>query len=185
MKGGYIMTDQQKEIETIKEREITLKLSDADVERVFKKAGEVGLTVSELLQNFIGDLVYGTYSNGSDERMYANQWFERCWFGMFPDKTFLRYLIYWTDQLENVSDLWDDIQGYKEEIELSKTHPEKFDDEEIQALHEDLKSFEDELNEIFSDFKKWAKDEKIGTLEEEIEKVVKFNAEMEQMKRYN
>ena len=64
------MTEQEKEIQTIKERTITLKLSDADVERISNKAERHGLTVSELLENFIGDLVGGTYSNGSDERDY-------------------------------------------------------------------------------------------------------------------
>jgi hypothetical protein len=74
--------EQEKEIGTIKERTITLKLSDADCERIAKKAGEHGLTVGMLLENFIGDLIDGTYSNGSDERDRAEQWFERCWFGI-------------------------------------------------------------------------------------------------------
>lgn len=81
---------QQEEIETIRSRTIEVKLSDADVKRISEKAAAHGLTVGELIENFIGDLVCGTYSNGSDERMYAEQWFERCWFGMFPDLTFLR-----------------------------------------------------------------------------------------------
>jgi len=76
--------EQKKEIETIKERKITLKLSDADCDRLARKCGEHGLTIGELIENFVGDLVGGTYSNGSDERDYADQWFERCWFGMFP-----------------------------------------------------------------------------------------------------
>ena len=75
---------QQEEIETIRSRTIEVKLSDADVKRISEKAAAHGLTVGELIENFIGDLVCGTYSNGSDERMYAEQWFERCWFGMFP-----------------------------------------------------------------------------------------------------
>ena len=62
---------QREEIETIKPRTITVNLSDADVKRLAEKSGEGGLTISELLENFIGDLVDGTYSNGSDERMYA------------------------------------------------------------------------------------------------------------------
>ena len=33
-------------------------------------------TIGELIENFAGDLVGGTYSNGSDERDYADQWFE-------------------------------------------------------------------------------------------------------------
>lgn len=68
--------EQQKEIETIRERKITVKLSDADCDRLARKCGEHGLTIGELIENFVGDLVGGTYSNGSDERDYADQWFE-------------------------------------------------------------------------------------------------------------
>lgn len=37
------MTEQQKEIETIKLRTYTFNLSDADVERIAKKAGAYGI----------------------------------------------------------------------------------------------------------------------------------------------
>ena len=84
--------EQQKEIETIRERKITVKLSDADCDRLARKCGKHGLTIGELIENFVGDLVGGTYSNGSDERDYADQWFERCWFGMFPEPTLLNHL---------------------------------------------------------------------------------------------
>lgn len=92
------MTEQTKrEIETIADRTITLRLSDADCERLVKKAGAVGLTASELLQYFIGDLVDGTCSNGSDERMLAQQWFDRVGFEHQADKTFLRWLLQYGD----------------------------------------------------------------------------------------
>ena len=39
--------------------------------------GEHGLTIGELIENFVGDLVGGTYSNGSDERDYADHIFLR------------------------------------------------------------------------------------------------------------
>ena len=58
-------SSQKIEIETIKPRTITVNLSNADVKRLAEKSGEGGLTISELLENFIGDLVDGTYSNGS------------------------------------------------------------------------------------------------------------------------
>ena len=45
-----------------------MKLSDADCDRLARKCGEHGLTIGELIENFVGDLVGGTYSNGSDER---------------------------------------------------------------------------------------------------------------------
>jgi len=115
MKDG---NEQQKEIATIKPRTLQLKLSAADCERIAERAGACGLTVSELLENFIGDLVSGTYSNGSDERMYANNWFDRCWFGMFPEDTFLRHLIEWGD-LENFLDSYEYMQDKKDNIEIT------------------------------------------------------------------
>ena len=110
---------QQEEIETIRSRTIEVKLSDADVKRISEKAAAHGLTVGELIENFIGDLVCGTYSNGSDERMCAEQWFERCWFGMFPDLTFLRYLIEWGG-LDEVIGAWEKIKSTEENIQTSE-----------------------------------------------------------------
>lgn len=52
---------QQEEIETIRSRTIEVKLSDADVKRISEKAAAHGLTVGELIENFIGDLVCGTW----------------------------------------------------------------------------------------------------------------------------
>ena len=109
-KGVFIIypthgEQQQNEIKTIRKRVLELKLSDEDVKRISEKAGAVGLSVAELIENFIGDLVCGTYSNGSDERMYAEQWFERCGFGMFPENTFLRYLVEWGGGVDNVTEI--------------------------------------------------------------------------------
>lgn len=47
---------QQEEIETIRSRTIEVKLSDADVKRISEKAAAHGLTVGELIENFIGAL---------------------------------------------------------------------------------------------------------------------------------
>ncbi len=87
------MTEQQNDIKTVKERRITVKMSDSECDRLARKCGECGITIGELIQSFIGDLIDGTYSNGSDERDYADQWFERCWFGMFPKPTLLNHLL--------------------------------------------------------------------------------------------
>ncbi|MEG1432863.1 hypothetical protein [Eubacterium sp.] len=81
--------------EIIKERKITLQLSDQDCEEISIMAGRNGLSVPELLENFIADLTGGMRSNGSDERALADQWFDRC-FGMFPQKnTLLCHLLIW------------------------------------------------------------------------------------------
>ena len=39
--------EQKKEIETIRERKITVKLSDADCDRLARKCGEHGLTIGD------------------------------------------------------------------------------------------------------------------------------------------
>ena len=45
--------EQKKEIETIRERKITVKLSDADCDRLARKCGKHGLTIGELIENFV------------------------------------------------------------------------------------------------------------------------------------
>lgn len=53
------------EIATIKARPLFLKLSDADCDRILQLTASYGLTVSEVLENFVADLVGGTCTNGS------------------------------------------------------------------------------------------------------------------------
>ena len=127
----------EEDIKTIRKRQLEIKLSDADTLRLIKKAGEVNLTVSELLENFIADLVCGTFTNGSDERMYANDWFDRCGFGMFQKNTLLSHL------LETEVDLKKFIAAY-EENENYKAHPEDYR-ELMEDEPGDTFWFEDEL----------------------------------------
>ena len=77
--------EQEEEIKSIKSRKYNINLSDADVERLAVTALNYGVTASDLLENFIGDLVGGTYSNGSDERMYATKWADRS-LGIFMEE---------------------------------------------------------------------------------------------------
>jgi len=160
---------QKEEIETIKERKISLNLSDADVKRLCEKAGKVGLTVSELLGNFIGDLVVGTYTNGSDERRLVDEWFERCWFSMFSENTFLKYLID-LDDVEDTIDDWKEIKYYKE--------LEKLDEDD----KEDLAYYEESINDKFEEYQGYRKDgDEEVTLEAEMEKVIKWWDQYRQM----
>ncbi len=161
---------QREEIETIKARNISLNLSDADVKRLCEKAGSVGLAVSELLESFIGDLVDGTYINGSDERMYANEWFERCGFSWMSEYSFLRFLID-CDDVEDTIDGWNEIKYYKDLEELRK------DDKE------DLAYYEESINDKFEEYRRYKKvDEEKLALEAEMEKVVNWWNEYEQIK---
>ena len=170
--------EQKKEIETIRERKITVKLSDADCDRLARKCGEHGLTIGELIENFVGDLVGGTYSNGSNERDYADQWFERCWFGMFPKPTLLNHLLCWGYDLEDYLNAMDNIETAKEEKKYLEEHPEEADEEEASYLDDDIADWEEELNDMREDWKP----EKEPNMDEEIELIKKWVKERRNLK---
>ena len=201
--------EQQKEIETIRERKITVKLTDADCDRLARKCGEHGLTIGELIENFVGDLVGGTYSNGSDERDYADQWFERCWFGMFPEPTLLNHLLnlgyepeHYLDMLENVETIKSDIEITKQNIaepsdEWKDIVYHKYNDdrtsyecvpcynsvdEYIASEKEDLESYKADLEEALEELKDMREDwkpEKEPNMDEEIDLIKKWVKERE------
>lgn len=154
---------QQKEIATIKPRIFELKLSDADYRRIAEKAAEAELTAEELLESFIGDLVRGTYSNGSDERELANQWYDRCGYSYYNNHSFLHYLIS-EYALDDFVDAWLDFDVYRDDVENCKAELEnpssdwnqhiKSDgspayatlEEYLQSVKDDCESFTDDMN---------------------------------------
>jgi len=163
-------------IETTRERSITVKLSDEDCKHLLRKCGEHKLTVGELIENFISDLIDGAYSNGSDERMYANQWFERCWFGMFPNQTLLNHLLSWGYDPEDYLDIFNNIETAKKEKEYLIENPEKAN-EESQYLDEDIDCWQEELKNMRADWKP----EKESNMEEELELIKKWVEEKESL----
>lgn len=180
----YVAGEQQKrEIATIKPRTITLKLSDADCERIAKEAGKAGLTVSELLENFIGDLVGGTYSNGSDEREFASQWYERCGFGMFPDATLIRYLLEDWQEDSFIEDL-DELQSMKEDIAYYEEleNPDADDLEDLKMCKECFSEVESRIDEVYSNYVKWCGKEKPQSKDEAISGVIAWRDELSRLK---
>ena len=160
---------QKREIETIKERTITVRLSDADCERVFKLCGEHNITVAGLVESFIGDLVGGTYTNGSDERDYARRYFERCWFGLFPEETLLKFLLYMGYEVyDDFLEVIDDIENGYAKLEDYKKDPSVFDEEEIEFLKTDIEDWEQQIAELKTDF---LKSNEKADWEKEVEKV--------------
>ena len=160
---------QKKEIETIKERTITVKLSDEECERLASMSGLSGLTVGELIENFIGDLIGGTHSNGSDERMYANQWYERCGFSFDSEETLLGYLINRGYEPKDYLDMLDNIETAQEEKKYLEEHPEEAN-EEAQYIDDDIAEWEEKLRDMR---KGWKQEEK-PNMDTEIELIRKW-----------
>ncbi len=164
------MTVQEKEIQTIRPRTLQISLSDADVRRIIEKAGAVGLSVSELLENFIADLVDGTYSNGSDERMHADEWFTRCWFSCFQEyeDSFLRHLLTWGD-VYGALDCWDAIQECRDDLACEE---QAGDAESIAAIKEEMEYQEQNLREMYEEFLDTCRDRETMRLDAEMEKII-------------
>jgi len=137
-------SNQEQEIATIKPRTITVELSDADCERISDQAARYGLTVGELLENFIGDLVDGTYSNGSDERDCADQYCQRCWFSWMNENLL--------NHLHSYSNVRDFLMAWKEKV-YAEAHPEEFEEERAMLEDGEKLWFESEIEDVLEDWK--------------------------------
>ncbi len=142
----------EEEIKTIKERKITVKLSDADCERLLRKCGECGLSINELITSFIGDLVYGTFVNGTDESDFAEMWFERCGFGMYSENTLFKHLFCKGVHPLDYLDILDDIETAQEDKKYIDEHPAEANDE-VQYIDDDIADWEKELKDMREDWK--------------------------------
>lgn len=171
-------SSQKNEIETIKPRTITVNLSDADVKRLAEKSGEGRLTISELLENFIGDLVDGTYSNGSDERMCAEQWYQRCWFAMFSDDTFLKFLLLWGD-LDDYIDLMDELESNKKEMAEMTADTEEYSAEERDELQEYINELQKEIDYYWRKFLERNRQKESYIFEKEIENIMVWKSQLD------
>lgn len=151
---------------------VTIKLPDDDIDALCKKAAKAELTVSQLIENFVSDLIDGSRTNGSDERMYAQQWFDRCWFSSPMEETFLSYLIDF-DQIDTAIETWEELEYYKKQSEL-----DEYDKEEVELLNE-------EINELFNDYKELYTNCADETLEEGMKRVTEWFKEREELMNVN
>lgn len=131
----------------LKERQLKINLTDDEVERISREAGKVNLTVPELLENFIADLVGSNRRNGSDECDRADAWFERCWFSMFPEETFLRFMLTEYYSVSNFVTTYSELRVCEDDL-LDAT-----DEEEIRSIREDIDGLRKELEEIVSEYR--------------------------------
>ncbi len=119
-----------------------LNLNKEDAKSLCEKAGSVGLNAEELLESFIGDLIYGERTNGSDERMYADMWFDRCQ-PNFTCESFLGFLVRF-GLLEDTLEGWYELNRLKCAADT--------DDEDAEWID----SLQEELNELFREYQEEA-----------------------------
>ena len=152
-------SSQREEIETIKPRTITVNLSDADVRRLAEKSGEGGLMISELLENFIGDLVDGTYA-------------------MFSDDTFLKFLLLWGD-LDDYIDLMDELESNKKEMAEMTADAEEYSSEERDELQEYINDLQEEKDYYWNKFLERKCQKESYVFEKEIENIMAWKSQLD------
>lgn len=169
-----------------KKRAFTLELTDTETAAFIEKCFRDGTTTAEVLEGFICDLTGAERTRGSDERMYAGQYYERCGYGyFFPDdsRTFTQWLLYeygeYTlkeiiDSLETIADAQGDISFYRD-------HPEEEPGEgELEALEDTIKAEEETIGELYQEYT--TSTTKPDTLEEGIKGVREYLEMIERIK---
>lgn len=98
---------------------------------------------------------------------------------MFPEKTFLRYLIEW-GELESVLSNEEDIIERKADLAELEARPDKDSDdqEEIEYQKEEISGLQESIDQVFSDFVEWCREDSYGSFEEEIQRVHKWYKSM-------
>ncbi len=56
-----------------------LGMSVEDADQIKERCEDKGITVKQLIHQFLCDLIDNRYSSGSDERMLISSWFLRSW----------------------------------------------------------------------------------------------------------
>ena len=141
---GNFMNTFKSDSETVRERGIYVRMSENDCIELLRIAACNGMTPGELVGAFIGDLVGGTYTNGSDERMKAAEWLDRCCFDMIRGKTFTGYLAGRYELRDAVCNL-EELDQLREDIKTE-------DPERAAETAKLITAYEDELKTMYREY---------------------------------
>lgn len=154
--------------EELKLRSVPVRISDKDLRALAEKCGGSGITIQELFETFVGDLTGGTFYSGSDESMYADQWYERHGFSWMNEDSLLSHLMRYgsADSVEDFLTAWDERAYYKD-------HPEE-------EVPED-QWWEDDLTDLLDGYKGEPTEDDIKTVREWLEEFQKLSDSSEEV----
>ncbi len=131
-------------------RQVTLQLSDMHCEEIFKICGKRNLTVSQLLETFLKDLLGEEPSVfESNECALAKRWLEEYDFYHKPNNNLLVFLDEYGVDVQEFSQL-----GYNIDIIQETLKNVKFFEEDEENIRVELKTYEEEFNDYKSRFLK-------------------------------
>lgn len=172
-------------MDELKNKAVILQLTDKVTADFIERCYKDGTTPAEVLEGFINDLVHGLYTRGSDERMYAEQYYDRCGYGFFFSgeyRTFTQWLLceYGEYTLKEIIDSLDDTKTFEEEIAYLKEHPDECEEGEIEDLEAELSGSKETIEEYYQEYTK--KTTKPDTMEDGIKGVREYMKAIKQGK---
>ena len=167
----------------IKQRQFILELSDKETKAFIDKCAKDGTTPAEVLEGFICDLTGAERTRGSDERMFAKQYYDRCGYGFFTGEycNFTQWLLneYEEQSLKEIIDSLDDIKTFEEEIAYLKEHPEECEEGELEDLEAEITESKETIEGYYQEYSQCTR--KPDSLEEGIKNVHEYFAMMKQI----
>lgn len=168
----------------LKDRKFTLRLTDSDCRTLSAFCGRHDITIETLLENFISDLIAGSCTNGSDERMYAREYFERTWMSYLykSDQTLLSFL------LEDLSldlfvDLTNDLTEVEKEYKYCSQHPEETNEDELRGLQEDIENCRENRQELIDTFITICEKQSVA-IDRELRRVTNYRNSVQSLCKY-
>ena len=152
--------------EELKLRSVPVRMSDSDLKALSEKCGRDNISIQELFETFVGDLISGSFYSGSDESMYADQWYDRHGFSWMNEDSLLSHLLRYgsADTVEDFITAWD-------ERAYLRDHPEEVDPEADQW-------WEDEIKDALEDFKGDPTEDDIKSVREWLEELRKLSGDV-------
>ena len=172
-------------MDELKKRAFALELTDEDLTAFITKCYQDGTTPAEVLEGFINDLIAGSRTRGSDERMYAGQYYERCGYSFFFSgeyQTFTHWLLneYGDYSLKEIIDSLDDVKTFEEEIAYLKEHPDECEEGDLEDLETEIKASKEDIERYYQEYTE--RTTKPDTLEEGIKGAREYLEMIERIK---
>lgn len=169
--------------EPLRQRNFAVELTDRDAAAFLEMCYRNGTDPAEVLAGFINDLVCGSHTRGSDERMYAQQYFERCCYDVCAPETFLRYLLNY-DELTTLLDCMETRQDAADDLAYYAEHPDDPDGtaDFLQDLRDVVQEADAEIQKIYTEYTAHTKHEQPETLETGLQAVREYIKNLDSMK---
>lgn len=159
-----------------KEIIVKMRMSRQELDDIMVKCGIAGITLGELLENYIDDLV--GQGNGADESDLAGLYFERRW--SCPENTLLQHLLLQGYDPNDYISFTDCIAGAESLKKDAILHPGKYDAEKISCIDNDIGCWASELLDMQAG---WCPGREVN-IAKEIEVIKKWLAECEELQEH-